>query len=102
MLDREFGGDGGGRVGIVHDPGLLVGFKMNRLDPVGRHLFKKPAGCLDGGVAILTTGKQFMIAVGNRPCGTKFLGQLRGVGLRTECIDIDIMKGGWQAADPHF
>ena len=43
-----------------------------------------------------------MIAVGNRPCGAKFLGQLRGVTLRAECINIDIMKGGRQSADPHF
>ena len=76
MLDREFGGTGGGRVRIVHNPGLLVGFKMNGFYSVGRCPFQDLAGCLDSGVAILAAGKHLVITVGNRPSGAKFFGQL--------------------------
>ena len=70
MLDGEFCRDRGGRVGIIHDPGLLVGFKMDRLNPLGRHPLQKLAGRLDRGVAILAAGEYLVIAVRYSPGGT--------------------------------
>ena len=101
MLDGEFCRNRSGRVGIIHDPGLFVGFKMDRLNPLGRHPLQKLAGRLDRGVAILAASEYLVIAVRDSPSGTKLFCQLLSVRPGAKCIGIDIMQGGGQTANAH-